>query len=141
MGAEAQPARVSGNARLLEDLLGNLVDNALSYTPKGGCVTVRSGLQDGSAYLEVEDDGPGIPEAERLRVRQRFYRLPGTPGRGCGLGLAIVEEISQLHRGVLTIEAGANGRGTRIRVQFPPTGAHLVAQPARRRETATSVSS
>jgi two-component system sensor histidine kinase TctE len=141
IGAEAQPARVNGNARLLEDLLGNLVDNALNYTPKGGRVTVRSGLQDGSPYLEVEDDGPGIPEAERVRVRQRFYRLPGTPGRGCGLGLAIVEEISQLHRGVLTIEAGANGQGTRIKVQFPPAGARVVGQQARWRETATSISS
>ena len=141
LGAEAQPARVNGNPRLIEDLLGNLVDNALSYTPKGGRVTVRSGVQDSNPYLEVEDDGPGIPEAERVRVRQRFYRLPGTPGLGCGLGLAIVEEISQLHRGALTIEAGANGRGTRIRVQFPPIGARLVGQPARKRETENSVSS
>jgi two-component system sensor histidine kinase TctE len=141
MGAEAQSARVNGNPRLLEDLLGNLVDNALNYTPKGGHVTVRSGFQDGSPYLEVEDDGPGIPEAERVRVRQRFYRLPGTSGRGCGLGLAIVEEISQLHRGVLTIEAGANGRGATIRVQFPPAGALAARQPARQRETATNVSS
>jgi two-component system sensor histidine kinase TctE len=141
MGAEAQAARVNGSPRLLEDLLGNLVDNALNYTPKGGRVTVRSGFQDGRPYLEVEDDGPGIPEAERVRVRQRFYRLPGTPGRGCGLGLAIVEEISQLHRGVLTIEAGANARGTRIRVQFPAAGAPAANQPARHRETATSISS
>jgi two-component system sensor histidine kinase TctE len=141
MGAEAQAARVNGSPRLLEDLLGNLVDNALNYTPKGGRVTVRSGFQDGRPYLEVEDDGPGIPEAERVRVRQRFYRLPGSPGRGCGLGLAIVEEISQLHRAILTIEAGANSQGTRIRVQFPPTGARVTAQPARRRETANSVSS
>jgi len=141
LGAEAQPARVNGNPRLLEDLLGNLVDNALSYTPTGGRVTVRSGLQARSPYLEVEDDGPGIPEAERVRVRQRFYRLPGSSGRGCGLGLAIVEEISQLHRSVLTIEAGANGHGTRIRVQFPPAGGRVVRQPARQRETANSVSS
>lgn len=141
MGAEAQPARVNGSPRLLEDLLGNLVDNALNYTPKGGRVTVRSGLQNGSPYLEVEDDGPGIPEAERVRVRQRFYRLPGTPGLGCGLGLAIVEEIAQLHRGVLTIEAGGNGCGTRIRVQFPAAGARAAREPARQDKTANSVSS
>jgi len=143
MGIEAQPARVNGSARLLEDLLGNLVDNALNYTPAEGRVTVRSGLQDGSPYLEVEDDGPGIPEAERVRVRQRFYRLPGTPGRGCGLGLAIVEEISELHRAILTIDAGANGRGTRIKVQFPPAGApaRVVGRAARQHKTANSVSS
>jgi two-component system, OmpR family, sensor histidine kinase TctE len=141
MGAEAHPARVHGSPRLLEDLLGNLVDNALNYTPKGGRVTVRSGFEDGNPYLEVEDDGPGIPEAERVRVRQRFYRVPGSPGLGCGLGLAIVEEISQLHRGVFTIEAGANGQGTRIKVQFPSAGARPAGKPARRRETANSVSS
>jgi two-component system sensor histidine kinase TctE len=140
MGAEVQPARVNGSARLLEDLLGNLVDNALNYTPKGGRVTVRSGFQDGSSYLEVEDDGPGIPEAERVRVRQRFYRLPGTPGGGCGLGLAIVEEITQLHRGVLTIEAGASGQGTRIKVHFLPAGSRA-GKPVLRRGTANSVTS
>jgi two-component system sensor histidine kinase TctE len=71
------------------------------------------------AYLEVEDDGPGIPEAERSRVRQRFYRLPGSTGHGCGLGLAIVEEIARLHLAAVIIDAGAGGHGTKIRVQFP----------------------
>jgi two-component system sensor histidine kinase TctE len=128
MGADAQSASVNGSTRLLEDLLGNLVDNALNYTPSGGRVTVRSASEGGRPYLEVEDDGPGIPETERWRVRERFYRLPGAPGHGCGLGLAIVEEISQLHSAVLTIDTGTNGRGSRIRVQFPP-----VTAPARAR--------
>jgi two-component system sensor histidine kinase TctE len=144
MGADAQSASVSGSARLLEDLLGNLVDNALSYTPSGGRVTVRSASEDGRPYLEVEDDGPGIPEAERVRVRQRFYRLPGTPGQGCGLGLAIVEEISQLHSAVLTIDTGTNGRGTRIRVQFPPVGEQARSRrgtDTRRHQTENRVSS
>jgi hypothetical protein len=74
---------------------------------------------DGKPYLEVEDDGPGIPEAERVRVRERYYRMPGSPGRGCGLGLAIVDEISRLHHADLTIDAGANGRGTLMKVRFP----------------------
>jgi two-component system sensor histidine kinase TctE len=109
--------------RLLEDLLGNLVDNALHYTPAGGHITIRCGADAAAAtgsksYLEVEDDGPGIPAAERVRVRERFYRLPGSTGHGCGLGLAIVDEISRLHEADLTIDAGANGRGTRIRVTF-----------------------
>jgi two-component system, OmpR family, sensor histidine kinase TctE len=121
LGADVAPACVTGSAWLIEDLLGNLVDNALNYTPAGGRVTVRCGGGAGDAYLEVEDDGPGIPEAERGRVRQRFYRLPGSLGHGCGLGLAIVEEISRLHRADVTIDAGAQGRGTRIRVQFPPS--------------------
>ena len=83
LGAEAGEAQVTGDAWLLEDLLGNLVDNALKYTPSGGHVTVRSGVEDGHPFLEVEDDGPGIAESERLRVRERFYRLPGTPVSGC----------------------------------------------------------
>ena len=67
-----------GNVRLLEDLLGNLVDNALHYTPVGGRITVRCGTRHDATFIEVEDDGPGIPEAERPRVRERFYRMPGS---------------------------------------------------------------
>jgi two-component system sensor histidine kinase TctE len=119
LGADLAAASVPGSAWLIEDLLGNLVDNALHYTPAGGHVTVRCGGGASEPYLEVEDDGPGIPEAERSRVRQRFYRLPGSTGHGCGLGLAIVEEIARLHRAAVTIDAGAGGHGTRIRVQFP----------------------
>jgi two-component system sensor histidine kinase TctE len=121
MGAEALPASVAGDAWLLEDLLSNLIDNALKYTPAGGHVTVRSGQDAGHAYLEVEDDGPGIPESERQRVKERFYRRPGSPGIGCGLGLAIVEEIAHAHQASFSIAAGADGRGTRMRVRFPST--------------------
>jgi two-component system sensor histidine kinase TctE len=135
LGADLGPASVTGSAWLIEDLLGNLVDNALNYTPAGSRVTVRCGGGASAPYLEVEDDGPGIPEAERGRVRQRFYRLPGSQGHGCGLGLAIVEEISGLHRADVTIDSGAGGRGTRIKVQFPP------AQAAMYEETANTVTS
>ncbi len=119
LGAESFTAIVSANARLLDDLIGNLLDNALRYTPGGGRVTVRSGIQAGSPYMEVEDDGPGIPEAERGRVWERFYRLPGSPPGGCGLGLAIVDEIARQHGARLSIETGANGRGVRLNVLFP----------------------
>ena len=122
LGADIQPAEAAGNVRLLEDLLGNLVDNALHYTPAGGHITVRCGTHDGATFLEVEDDGPGIPEAERTRVRERFYRMPGSVGHGCGLGLAIVDEVSRLHDANLTIDSGTNGRGTRIRVSFNGPG-------------------
>jgi two-component system sensor histidine kinase TctE len=135
LGADVDPASVTGSAWLIEDLLGNLVDNALNYTPAGGRVTVRCGGGASDPYLEVEDDGPGIPEAERGRVRQRFYRLPGSQGHGCGLGLAIVEEICRLHRADVTIDSGAGGRGTRIRVQFPP------AEAVGHEETADAVTS
>jgi two-component system, OmpR family, sensor histidine kinase TctE len=134
LGADARPAEVSGIPRLLEDLLGNLVDNALSYTPEGSCVTVRCGVTDASPFLEVEDDGPGIAEPERAHVRERFYRIPGTPGHGCGLGLAIVEEIARLHDATVTLDAGTGGRGTRVRIRFPAA----IAPPGRALETAVS---
>jgi two-component system, OmpR family, sensor histidine kinase TctE len=120
LGADAQTAQVTGDAWLLEDLLGNLVDNALKYTPAGGHVTVRCGVEQSQPFLEVEDDGPGIAEQERLRVRERFYRLPGSPGSGCGLGLAIVDEIARAHHAFFSIGVPAVGRGSRMRVRFPP---------------------
>lgn len=118
LGVEAAAVAVRGNVRLLEDLLGNLVDNAIHYTPGGGHVTVRAGLRDARPFLEVEDDGPGIPEDQRSRVRERFYRIPGTAGHGCGLGLAIVSEIAEAHGAQFTLESGASGRGTLARILF-----------------------
>ena len=118
LGVEAEPVAVRGNVRLLEDLLGNLVDNAIHYTPSGGHVTVRVALREGRPCLEVEDDGPGIPEDQRGRVRERFYRIPGTSGHGCGLGLAIVSEIAEAHGAQFSLDSGARGTGTRARVLF-----------------------
>ncbi len=118
LGAELLPAEISADPALLEDLLNNLVDNALRYTPAGGRVTVRSGREGGRPYLAVEDNGPGIDAADRDRVRQRFVRLPNAPGHGSGLGLAIADEIARLYGGTLTIDAGADGRGTRVGVLF-----------------------
>jgi two-component system sensor histidine kinase TctE len=118
LGVEAAPVAVRGNLRLLEDLLGNLVDNAIHYTPRDGHVTVRVGLREGRPCLEVEDDGPGIPEDQRGRVRERFYRIPGSTGHGCGLGLAIVSEIAEAHGAQFTLESAAAGKGTRARMLF-----------------------
>jgi two-component system sensor histidine kinase TctE len=118
LGVESAHVQVAANGRLLEDLVGNLLDNALRYTPPGGRVTARSGQADGHPYVEVEDDGPGIPEAERGRVRERFYRMPGSAPGGCGLGLAIVEQIARQHGAHLLIETGTNGQGVRARVLF-----------------------
>jgi two-component system sensor histidine kinase TctE len=123
LGFEAPeaPIPIRGNAELLHELLDNLIDNALRYTPAGGSITVRA-MRDGKdATLEVEDSGPGIPVAERQRVLERFYRAEGTPGEGCGLGLAIVHEIASLHAAALSIGEGAHGRGTRVTVVFPAT--------------------
>lgn len=119
LGLEAQPAHVMGHEWLLRELLGNLVDNALKYTPPGGTVTLRCGSADGAAFLEVEDDGPGIEEAERPRVLERFYRSPGAQGEGSGLGLAIADEIARVHQGRLELLSGARGRGLRVRLTLP----------------------
>ena len=119
LGVDLAPASIPADPSLIDDLLSNLVDNALKYTPKGGTVTVSAGQKDGKAHITVEDTGPGIPEADRERVRQRFFRLPNSPGHGSGLGLAIVEEIAQLYGASLSIASGSGGRGARITVRFP----------------------
>ena len=107
-----QPFTVWGEPTLLQELLGNLIDNALVHTPAGGQIILR--LTAG-ACLEVEDTGPGIPETERNRVFERFYRQGGT---GSGLGLSIVGEICRAHRAQISLEQGALG-GLLVRVRFP----------------------
>lgn len=124
LGFEPVPAIVHGSEWLLRELLANLIDNAIQYTPRDGMVTARSGLgEDGRPFVEVEDSGPGIPAAERDRVFDRFYRAEGVPGTGTGLGLSIVKEVADRHDAAITIaDAGPEG-GTRIRVSFPPAPA------------------
>ncbi|OWT77629.1 MULTISPECIES: sensor histidine kinase [unclassified Achromobacter] len=94
---------IAGNPILLGELLNNLLDNALRYTPRGGRITVRVRRQGNYAVLDVEDSGPGIPLAERERVFDRFYRVLGTQADGSGLGLAIVREIAGKHDAVVRI--------------------------------------
>jgi two-component system sensor histidine kinase TctE len=118
LGIDVKPVSIIADPALIDDLLSNLVDNALKYTPPGGSVTVSVAKTNGKPVLAVEDSGPGIPEEERYRVRQRFYRLPNSPGHGSGLGLAIVDEIAKLYDANLTIGPGANGRGAKILIQF-----------------------
>jgi two-component system sensor histidine kinase TctE len=122
--SDDEPIYIEGNALLLAELLNNLIDNALRYTPAGGTVTVRSYADDMQAVLEVDDSGPGIPEAERARVFDRFYRILGTASDGSGLGLAIVREIALRHEGTVTIagnshETEPNLPGTRVIARFP----------------------
>jgi two-component system, OmpR family, sensor histidine kinase TctE len=119
LGLELTPAPVHGQRFLLAELLSNLLDNALTYSPPGARVTVRAARTGAATLLEVEDTGPGIPEAERSRVFGRFYRLAGAPGEGCGLGLAIVAEIAQLHEARVDIRTPAAGEGTLVVVSFP----------------------
>ncbi|BCQ54311.1 sensor histidine kinase [Burkholderia gladioli] len=136
---------IDGHAVMLREMLGNLIDNAIRYTPEGGRITVRLHVepgvrldatgavvrafdnagagQAGVAHIEVEDTGPGIPAHERGRVLERFYRILGRDGEGSGLGLAIVREIVTQHGGALAIDDHVYQdmprlAGTLVRVSF-----------------------
>lgn len=114
------PMIIFGVPLLLREMIDNLIDNAIKYTPAGGRVTVRLGTAP-AWILEVEDSGIGIAEKDRLRVFERFYRALGTDVDGSGLGLAIVREIAELHRAKIEVEANPTGCGTLIRLIFDNT--------------------
>jgi len=118
LGFVLAAARVQGDPLILPELLNNLIDNALRYTPRGGNVTVRTGEVGNHAFVEVDDSGPGIAEPERAKVVERFYRVPDSAGDGSGLGLAIVKEISEYHQAALSIDASPESGGASIRVTF-----------------------
>ncbi|MBY0465035.1 MAG: sensor histidine kinase N-terminal domain-containing protein, partial [Burkholderiales bacterium] len=121
LGLDAQPVQVDGYEWLLRELLINLVDNALRYTPAQGTVTLRCGLKNGKAWLAVEDNGPGIAPTEREHVLQRFYRVPGTTADGNGLGLAIADEIARAHATHLELGTAQGGQGLCVSVTFTGT--------------------
>jgi two-component system sensor histidine kinase TctE len=123
LGLDTRPVEVLGHDWLLRELLSNVVDNAVKYTPAGGTVTIRCGLVGTKALLEVEDDGPGIPAGERARVLERFYRVQGTGGEGNGLGLAIAQEIARVHHSQLVLQSGLHGRGLRLSMLLEPAPA------------------
>jgi two-component system sensor histidine kinase TctE len=118
LGFELRAAPVQGDAFLLREAMANLVHNAIEYSQRGGRVTVRTGSDASHSFVEVEDDGPGIPPHERERVLERFYRVPGTPGTGSGLGLAIVREIAAGHAGTVSLDDNGN-HGCRVALKFP----------------------
>lgn len=117
LGFELLSTTVLGDRMLLGELIGNLVDNALRYTPIGGIITVRCYMNQ-VPMLEVEDNGIGIPIEQRDNVVERFYRIEGSPGNGCGLGLSIVTEIARQHQARLIIATPPDGRGTRMVIMF-----------------------
>ena len=113
-----KPAIISGESTYLAELTSNLIENAVLYTQDGGNVTVR--VSNGDAVrLMVQDNGPGIPQQERERVFERFYRILGSTAPGSGLGLPIVKEIASAHRASVEILDSSFGRGTTIVVTFP----------------------
>jgi two-component system phosphate regulon sensor histidine kinase PhoR len=112
--------RARGDARALEQVLVNLVDNAVKYTPEGGSVTVAASAGAGPVVLSVEDTGTGIERHHLMRLFERFYRVDAARSRelgGTGLGLAIVKHLVQAQHGEVGVESGS--AGTRFWVRLP----------------------
>ena len=113
---------IRGDGESLRVMLGNLVDNAIRYTPQGGRVDLALKSAVGFAQLEIMDTGRGIPVTERAQVFTRFYRRPDTPGLGSGLGLAIVREVVVHHNGKVRLENGEDSIGLKVIVNLPLVG-------------------
>jgi signal transduction histidine kinase len=110
-----------------EIIAANLVSNALKFTPPGGAVTVRAGVEEDGVFFEVEDDGPGIPAGELERIFERFHQVDASASRehgGTGLGLALARELARLHGGNVVVRSRP-GAGSAFRVELPldPGGA------------------
>lgn len=114
------PLQVRGIAFLLREALSNLIDNAVRYAGRGATVTVRVRTEQGLALLEVEDNGPGLPDSELEHVFQRFVRATDE-GSGCGLGLAIVREIVERHEGRVVL-LPLTPKGISARISLPAEG-------------------
>ena len=112
-------AIVQGDATLLAALCRNLVDNAIRYSPPGAKVEVRVRRNAGRVLLLVEDNGPGVPEEDRQRLGQRFFRAEGTEASGTGLGWSIVQRIAAVHGASLQASSSPRLRGLCVEVSFP----------------------
>ena len=115
---DAEPTIVQGDAEGLRILVRNLVDNAVRYTPPGGTVRVKCFVGDNGPELDVADSGPGIPDVEKDRVFDRFYRRTGVSATGSGLGLAIVKAVAFRHAANVILD-DAPGGGLLVTVRFP----------------------
>jgi two-component system OmpR family sensor kinase len=115
----ADEGEIAGQSETLRILMRNLVDNAIKYTPPGGIVDLEVRRFVDRMMLTVDDSGPGIPEQDRERVLDRFYRVAGTETTGSGLGLAIVKSIADLHGATLSLSSSPRLGGLRVEVRFP----------------------
>jgi two-component system sensor histidine kinase TctE len=113
-----QPCRIKGSALMLRELIANLLDNAVRYTPAGGRVHVGIQTDEQHVQLSIEDSGPGVAEEELPRLGTPFYRLTSDQTDGCGLGLAIVREIARLHGAEIFFVRVEAGSGLRVNISF-----------------------
>ena len=111
-------ATIIGNPEDLRILFGNLLDNAIRYTPEGGRVDVRVAISDGKVIVEIADTGPGIPEFLQARVFDRFFRAAGQDTEGSGIGLAIVKAIAKRQAAEVALANRLGAQGLRASVVF-----------------------
>lgn len=126
--AGAAPLSLNGDAHALRTLVDNLIDNALNHATAPVRIDVSLRAEGPWAVLEVSDNGPGIPEADRARAMERFVRLAPGDGKGSGLGLSIVREIAELHGARVELDETPGG-GLTVRVHLPLTGVPEQASP------------
>ena len=123
---------VEGDRARLKQVVVNLLDNAIKYTPRGGAVELKVGREDGKAVLEVSDNGIGIPAEALPQVFERFFRVDDARSReqgGAGLGLSIVKSICTAHHGRVEVSSQP-GRGSRFHVELP-----IISTPVNHHET------
>jgi two-component system OmpR family sensor kinase len=119
---QADESKISAHSEAIRVLVRNLLENAIKYTPPGGRVDAEIHRVAQAVVLRVEDSGPGIPPADRARVLDRFYRVPGTETTGSGLGLAIVKSIVDLHHATMILDRSPQLGGLMVEVSFPLQG-------------------
>lgn len=129
------PSGLRGHTDELGILVRNLVDNALRHGRAGGEVRVQCapGHDERGPHVmfRVDDDGPGVPSDDRLRIFDRFHRVVGTAGSGCGIGLSLVKRVAELHGADLAAGPGLDGRGLGVSLRFPVRPSAERAPPAR----------
>jgi two-component system sensor histidine kinase QseC len=117
LSVQDTPVAISGDRDLLGAAVRNLIDNALRYTPEHGQITVSASVEHGEPLLTIQDNGPGVPDAELPRLVERFYRGRDVSAEGSGLGLAIVHRIAELHGARLEVE-NLTGGGFSARLRW-----------------------
>jgi two-component system, OmpR family, sensor histidine kinase TctE len=117
--SQAQSSLVFGNTMLIKELMRNLIDNAIRYTPSGGKVIIGVKSTDNSVDFYVQDNGIGISSKHQMQIFNRFYRVLGTNEEGCGLGLTIVKEIAERHQAQVYLNSEGENQGALFTVSFP----------------------